>query len=67
MKLYSPDKSELMNVRALERDGDQLVIKGHVFGAMPVTARLSPEEARKALRLMSPGLVMFLITIPFRR
>ncbi|MGZ5986147.1 MAG: hypothetical protein ACXWK7_14525 [Caulobacteraceae bacterium] len=43
MKLVSPDKSELMTVSALERDGDDLVIKGKVFGTMPMAARLTPE------------------------
>ncbi|MEI9965922.1 MAG: hypothetical protein WDM92_16080 [Caulobacteraceae bacterium] len=67
MKLYSPDKSELMDVNAIERDGDDLVIKGKVFGAMPMTARLRPEQAREALKLLSPGLILFILTLPFRR
>jgi len=67
MKLYSADKSELMTVSRIERDGDDLVIKGKVFGAMPMSARLKPEEARAALKLLSPGLVWFLLTLPFRK
>lgn len=67
MKLYSADNSELMTVSAIERDGDRLVIKGKVFGAMPMTAKLTPEEARAALRLLSPRLVLFLLTLPFRK
>ena len=67
MKLYSPDKSELMDVSALERDGNDLVIKGKVFGAMPMTARLRPEEARKALRLVNLKLALFILTLPFRK
>ena len=67
MKLYSPDKSELMDVSSLERDGDDLVIKGKVFGAMPMTARLRPEEAKKALKLISPQLAWFILTLQFRR
>jgi len=67
MKLYSADKSELMTVSKIERDGDDLVIKGKVFGAMPMSARLKPEEARAALKLLSPGLVWFLLTLPFRK
>ncbi len=66
MKLYSPDKSELMNVSAIERDGDDLVIKGKVFGAMPMTARLRPEEAKKALGLIDLKLALFILTLPFR-
>ena len=67
MKLHSTDGSELMTVSALERDGDSLLIKGKVFGAMPMNARLNPEAARAALRLLTPRLIFFLLTLPFRR
>ena len=67
MKLYSPDKSELMDVSAIERDGEDLVIKGKVFGAMPMTARLRPAEARKALKLIDAKTALFLLTLPFRK
>ena len=40
-------------VTALDRDGDKLVIKGKVFGAMPIVARLSPAEARRGLKLLN--------------
>ena len=66
MKLYSPDKSELMDVSAIERDGEDLVIKGKVFGSMPMTARLRPAEARKALGLLNLKLILFILTLPFR-
>ena len=58
---------ELMTVSSLERDGDALLIKGKVFGAMPMTARLDAEAARAALKLLTPGLLWFLLTLPFRR
>jgi hypothetical protein len=67
MKLRSADGSELMVVNAIERDGDTLVIKGKVFGAMPMSARLTPEEARAAFRLVTPRLILFLLTLPFRK
>ena len=67
MKLTGPDKSELMTVSALERDGDDLVIKGKVFAAMPMTARLRPEEARKALKLVDLKTALFILTLPFRK
>ncbi len=65
MKLYSPDKSELMDVSTIERDGNDLVIKGKVFGAMPMTARLRPSEAKKALKLIDLKLALFILTLPF--
>ena len=67
MKLVGADKSELMTVSALERDGDDLVIKGKVFGTMPMTARLTPEQARAALKLLNLRTMLFLLTLPFRR
>jgi hypothetical protein len=67
VKLRSSDGGELMEVSALERDGNQLVIRGKVFGAMPLDARLDPDAARAALKLLTPGLIWFLITLPFRR
>ena len=67
MKIYAQDKSELMEIKSLERDGDVLVIKGKVFGTMPMTARLHPAEARKGLRLLNFRLVWFLLTFLFRK
>lgn len=67
MKIYSSDKSELMQVAKMERDGNDLVIKGKVFGTMPMSARLTPAEARAALKLLTPSLIFFLITLPFRK
>ena len=67
MKLYSPDKSELMDVSSIGRDGNDLVIKGKVFGSMPMTAKLRPAEARKALKLIDFKTALFLLTLPFRK
>lgn len=67
MKLQSADGGELMTVTALERDGDRLVIRGKVFGAMPLDARMGPQAARAALKLLTPSLVWFLLTLPFRK
>ncbi len=67
MKLKGADGSELMVVSAIERDGNDLVVKGKVFGAMPMSAHLTPEEARAAFKLLSFRLILFLLTLPFRR
>jgi hypothetical protein len=67
MRLKSADGGELMTVSSLERDGDVLLIKGKVFGAMPMTAQLDAEAAREALKLLTPRLILFLLTLPFRR
>ena len=67
MKLYGIDKRELMTVSRIERDGNQLVIKGKVFGTMPMTATLTPANVREGLKLLRLRGVLFLLTMPFRR
>ena len=67
MKIYAADKSELMQVSKIERKGNDLVLKGKVFGTMPMSATLTPEQARAAFKLLSIKLVLFLITLPFRK
>jgi hypothetical protein len=67
MKIYGQDNSELMQVTLLERDGNALVMKGKVFGSMPMTAKLTPQEGRNALKLLNFRLVAFLLTFLFRK
>jgi hypothetical protein len=66
LTLYSADNTKLMEVEKLERSGNDLLIRGKVFGAMPMTARLTPAEARKGLRLVSFKLALFLLTFLLR-
>lgn len=66
MKLFGNDKKELMSVSSIERDGSDLLIKGKIFGTMPLSARLRPEEARAALKLMNFRTILFLLTLVFR-
>jgi len=67
MKLYGADNRELMTVSAIERDGNTLIVRGRIFGAMPMTAKLRPEEARAALKLLNFRTVLFLISLFFRK
>jgi hypothetical protein len=67
MKILDATDKELMVVRKLERDGNTLVIRGKIFGAMPMVAKVTPHEARAALRLLDFRTVLFLITLLFRR
>jgi hypothetical protein len=67
MRLYSNDKTVLMEVSSLERDGNDLLVRGKVLGAMPMTARLTPQECRAGLKLVNLRLVWFLLTLPFRK
>jgi hypothetical protein len=67
MKLYGADNRELLTVSEIARDGDTLVIRGRIFGAMPMTAKLRPAEARAALKLLNFRTIVFLISLFFRR
>jgi hypothetical protein len=67
MKIYGADGKEMMVVTALEREGSTLVVKGKLFGTMPLTAKLRPAEARKAFGLMNWRLFLFVLSLPFRR
>jgi hypothetical protein len=53
MKFYSPDKSLLIDVRAVKEHPEGLVIEGKIMGSMPMKAVLTPEEIRAALKLLS--------------
>jgi len=67
MKIFDASGNELMNVREIARDGNRLVIRGKIMGAMPMTAQLTPEEARAGFKLLNARTLFFLLTILFRR
>lgn len=66
-KILDAQDKELMAIRKLERDGNTLVIRGKIFGAMPMVAKLTPAEARAALKLIDFKTFLFLLTMLFRR
>lgn len=67
MKIYDANDQELMQVRAIVREGDNLVVRGKIFGAMPMVAKVSPQEARAALKLLDARTILFLLTLLFRK
>lgn len=67
MKIYGPDNNELMQITSLEAEDGKLVMKGKVFGSMPLTAKLTGTEARNAVKLLNFKLVLFLLTFLFRK
>jgi len=67
MKIYGADNSELMEISVIERDGNTLLVKGKIYGTMPLSAKLRPEEARKVFKLLNLRTLMFILTLPFRR
>ena len=67
MKIYDSSDKEMMDVREIAREGDELVIRGKIFGAMPMAAKLRPQDAREALRMMDAKTAWFFLTLPFRK
>lgn len=66
MKLYGPDRRELMTISRIEREGNALIIKGKVFGTMPLSASLTPAQAREGLKLLGLRGVFFMLSMLFR-
>ncbi|MBT9386778.1 hypothetical protein KM176_23240 [Pseudooceanicola sp. CBS1P-1] len=55
MKILDNTGKELMTVSAIAPDeGNFLVIRSKIFGAMPMSAKPSPQEVRAALRMLGP-------------
>jgi hypothetical protein len=67
MRILDGQDKELMTVRRIERDGENLVIRGKIFGAMPMVAKVTPEEARAALKLLDARTILFIVSLLFRR
>lgn len=67
MRILDAQDKELMAVRRIERDGENLVIRGKIFGAMPMVAKVTPEEARAALKLLDARTILFIISLLFRK
>jgi hypothetical protein len=67
MKVFGSDNKELMTVTAIERQGNELVVKGKIFGTMPMTAKLRPAEVREAVKLLGFRNILFAFTMLFRR
>ena len=66
-KILDAQDKELMAIRKFDREGNALVIRGKIFGAMPMVAKLTPAEARAALKLVDFRTFLFLLTLLFRK
>ena len=67
MKLLGSDDRELITVSAITREGDELIVRVRIFGAMPMVAKLRPAEARAALKLLDFRTILFIVSMLFRR
>jgi hypothetical protein len=67
LKIFGADNKEMITISAIEREGRELVLRGKIFGTMPMTARIRPEEVRHALKLLNLRTALFLLSLPWRR
>jgi hypothetical protein len=67
MKIYAIDDRELMDISEIVRERNALLLRGRIFGTMPVTAKLTPKEARAALKLLNVRTALFCLSLFFRR
>jgi hypothetical protein len=66
-KMLDANDKELMAIRRISGEDGNLVIRGKIFGAMPMVAKLTPSEARAALKLLDFKTFFFLLTLLFRK
>ena len=67
MKLFTSDKTVLMEVTAVRPHPEGLVIEGMIMGAMPMKAVLRASEARAALKLLSWPVIRAAMAMLLRR
>jgi hypothetical protein len=53
MKMFTRDGIEMMDVKSIHREGENLVMKGKMMGTMSTAIYLRPEDLWQALRLLS--------------
>jgi hypothetical protein len=66
MKLYTPEKSELLRVTSVEPHPDGVLIHGRIMGTMPMKAVLRPEDLRSGFSFLTPRLAWTLLTMLLR-
>jgi hypothetical protein len=57
MKLYTPEKTVLMDVTAIKDHPDGLLIEGKIMGAMPMKAILRADQLRAGRSLVTWRLI----------
>ncbi len=67
MKIYDANDQELMTVREIAREDGKLVVRGKIFGAMPMVAKVTPKEARAALKLLDFKTILFILSMLIRK
>ncbi|MCR4419224.1 MAG: hypothetical protein QHH27_05710 [Clostridia bacterium] len=60
MKLYSKDGRPLLDITSIEREGENLVCRVKVVGAMSMVVYVRPEEAWEIKKVLGKGVIGFL-------
>ncbi|EQM77666.1 MULTISPECIES: hypothetical protein [Stutzerimonas] len=60
MKIFSKEGVEMMDIKSISRDGERLIVKGKVMGAMSTTLLIKPEDCWQAARLLGLRVIMYL-------
>jgi hypothetical protein len=53
MRLFGPDGSDIMAIEAIALEKGNIVIRGKIMGAMPLSAIIRPDQLRHGIKLIS--------------
>ena len=65
--LYGPSGEDLMVVQGIVQEGTDVVVKGRAYGTMPLAARLTPEQARRIVKMLGLSIFPLLFKLLFGR
>ena len=60
MKLFSKEGLEMMDMISVRREGDILVIKGKMMGAMTTSIYLKPKDAWQSISFLSWSILWYM-------
>jgi hypothetical protein len=66
MKLYTPEKSVLLDVTSVQPHPDGVLVTGKIMGTMPMKAIVRPEELRAGIQLLNVKLFLKLVAMLLR-
>lgn len=55
MRMFTTDRSELMEISSIRAEDGKVIVSGNIMGAMPVQAVISGSEMRKGYSMVSFG------------
>lgn len=60
MKMFSKEGVEMMDMLSMSREGENLVIKGKMMGAMLATIYVKPKDIWQSLGLLSFSIIVYM-------